>query len=287
MGHPMLRNTFCHLPGIGIKTETALWNQGLYCWEDILERPASGQAPRLKQRHCRDLDISARELAASNADYFAARLPSSELWRLFAEFQAKTAYVDIETTGLGKGLDHITSIALYDGERVRTYVHGVNLERFADDILDFSLLVTFNGRCFDVPFLERELSIPLPRAHIDLRFLLKGLGYRGGLKSVEQQFGLDRGGLVNVDGYFAVLLWRAFEQTGEQRYLETLLAYNAEDVLNLEQLLVEAYNRKLGQTPFDSQGLRQPFPGQNPHQADPQAIESIAAYLARRHPNRF
>ncbi len=32
--------------------------------------------------------------------------------------------------------------------------------------------------------------------------------------------------------------------------LETSLAYNALDVINLERLMVEAYNRKIGETPF-------------------------------------
>ena len=281
----MLRNTFCHLSGIGLKTEASLWSRGLYSWKDALN--GSAAAPRFMERHRRDLESSARRLADREAEYFAARLPASELWRLFGPFYQQTAYVDIETTGLGKGLDHITTIALYDGERVRTYVHGINLEAFADDILDYKLLVTFNGRCFDVPFLERELAMRLPKAHIDLRFLLKGLGYRGGLKSVERQFGLDRGGLQNVDGSFAVLLWNAFEQTGERRYLDTLLAYNAEDVLHLERLMVEAFNTRLAQTPFIEQGIERPFPGLNPYEADLEAIDSIKAYLAGRHPDRF
>jgi hypothetical protein len=283
----MLRNTFCHISGVGLKTEAALWSKGLYCWEDVLNGSALEAAPRFRQRHRRDLESSARRLADRDAEYFASRLPAAELWRLFGTFSSETAYVDIETTGLGKGLDHITSIALSDGERVRTYVHGINLEAFADDILNYKLLVTFNGRCFDVPFLERQLAIRLPKAHIDLRFLLKGLGYRGGLKSVEGQFGLDRGGLQNVDGYFAVLLWSAFEQTGDRRYLDTLLAYNAEDVLHLETLMVEAFNRKLEQTPFGGQSLEHPSPSRNPYEADLEAIEAIKATLARRHPDRF
>lgn len=43
-------------------------------------------------------------------------------------------------------------------------------------------------------------------------------------------------------GFFAVLLWQEFQQTGNIKALETLLVYNIEDVVNLETLMVLAYN---------------------------------------------
>ncbi len=71
--------------------------------------------------------------------------------------------------------------------------------------------------------------------------------------------GLDRGDLVGVDGYFAVLLWREYCRTKARRVLETLLAYNVEDAVNLESLLVQAYNLKLAGTPF-AESHRLPMP---------------------------
>ena len=127
-------------------------------------------------------------------------------------------------------------------------MQGRNLEEFSNDILDYKLLVTWNGRCFDAPILRRELNIPLdtpggpgnrhaaPMAHLDLLPVFRALGLRGGLKAVERLLGLDRGGLTGVDGWDAVRLWRAYEYSGEARFLETLLAYNAADVLSLERL---------------------------------------------------
>jgi len=32
----MLKNTFIHVPGLGIKTEQRIWNSGVYCWNDLL-----------------------------------------------------------------------------------------------------------------------------------------------------------------------------------------------------------------------------------------------------------
>ena len=110
--------------------------------------------------------------------------------------------------------------------------------------------MTYNGACFDLPVLRQAMGLPLKQAHIDLRFVLASLGLKGGLKSCERQLGLDRGPLADADGFTAVLLWQDYEENANERALDTLLAYNALDVVNLERLMVEAYNRKLAGTPF-------------------------------------
>ncbi|MEZ4549042.1 MAG: ribonuclease H-like domain-containing protein [Desulfobacterales bacterium] len=72
---------------------------------------------------------------------------------MFADFRHATAYVDIETTGLEN--PEITTISLYDGARIRYYVNGQNLDQFQDDITDYPLIVTYNGKTFDLPVIER------------------------------------------------------------------------------------------------------------------------------------
>jgi hypothetical protein len=62
--------------------------------------------------------------------------------------------------------------------------------------------------------------------------------------------GLDRGDLANVDGFFAILLWRDYQTRNNPQALETLLAYNIRDVVNLESLLIKAHNLKAARTPF-------------------------------------
>ena len=273
----MLKHSFCHLPGIGPKKEHRLWERGILTWEDFLEpgnEPFVAEKVQEQQNRVRD---SLRQLGQNNAEYFAALLPRAEMWRLFRTFRDQTAYLDIETTGMGRGLDHITCIGLYDGREIQSFVHGRNLEAFADRILDYKLLVTFNGSCFDLPFIERELQIQLPAAHVDLRFLLKSLGYAGGLKSVEKQFDLDRGCLSGADGFLAVLLWERFQATEDERFLETLLAYNAEDVINLEFLMTRAYTLKQAACPValddPAPEVLHPFP--NPYTAHAAVLEPL------------
>lgn len=274
----MLTHSFCHFPGIGPKREKQFWRKGIRTWQDLLLKGEKDVLTRQDQHWQTLVEESIRQLERGNAEYFAGLLPRSEMWRLFGEFKDQTAYLDIETTGMGQGLDHITCIGLFDGSSVQSFVQGQNLEEFADRILEYKLLVTFNGACFDVPFIERELQIAMPAAHIDLRFLLKSLGYAGGLKSVERQFGLDRGCLSNADGYLAVLLWKRFEATAEKRVLETLLAYNAEDVINLEVLMAKAYQLKRAACALTADTVTdtcldksQPFP--NPYCVHPEVLD--------------
>ena len=86
------------------------------------------------------LHESVARLAAGDANHFTDALPSSALWRVFPEFRDAVAYVDIETTGLGSPGDCITTIALYDGRSVHTYVQGHNLRDFCRDIERYNLL---------------------------------------------------------------------------------------------------------------------------------------------------
>jgi uncharacterized protein YprB with RNaseH-like and TPR domain len=116
----------------------------------------------------------------------------------------------------------------------------------------------------------------MKQAHLDLRYILASLGYRGGLKGCERQFGIERGELEDVDGFFAVLLWFDFYHCGNPRALETLLAYNTLDAVNLETLMVLAYNLKIQQTPFaQSHRLPLPTPPEIPFRADVETIQRI------------
>jgi uncharacterized protein len=272
----VVQNTFCHIPSISLKTEQRLWDTGLHRWDQCAEPLPGGVSKRKLSTILAHLPESHAQLARSNPLYFAALLPASEQWRLFAHFRASAAFLDIETTGLGGPGDHITTVVLYDGRSVRHYVHGQNLDEFPAAVQSYRLLITFNGKCFDVPFIERYFGIKLSAAQIDLRYVLKSLGYSGGLKAVEVKLGLDRKELRDVDGFFAVLLWQEYRRRGDPRALETLLAYNAADVLNLEPLMVTAFNMKLKSTPFhEMHRLPEPVPRTIPFRANQDVIERI------------
>jgi uncharacterized protein YprB with RNaseH-like and TPR domain len=253
----MLKRTFIHLPGVGHRGEAHFWRQGLNTWEDFLS------AKRIRGISPARFEWLKHELAGSldhveDAAYFADRLQAGEHWRLFKQFRPRTAYLDIETTGsLWPGL-LVTVVGLYDGQSMRQFVQGFNLQKFPKALAEIDLLVTFNGTQFDLPVLRAYFpELRLPPAHVDLRFLLARLGYKGGLKRIEPRFGIHRPNEVNgMDGYMAVLLWERY-QRGDKGALELLLTYNREDVVNLEVLMEAAFRisreRLCSQTPLGGQ----------------------------------
>lgn len=244
----MLENTFIHLPNFGPRRERRLWKSGIKSWDDFLGRFGPSQFHR---QCCRIIASSKYALDAGDSDYFASALQPGDAWRAFPHF-GKIAYVDIETTGLAPETDHLTVVGLFDGKRVHSYVHGHNLGDFARDIRQYDMLVTFNGSMFDVPFLKRHVpGLKMSRLHVDLRFILASLGVRGGLKRIEQQFGMEReDDLKGMTGYDAVKLWQAYKKGGDAAALDRLVRYNAADICNLRVLMEWAYAEKRKQTGF-------------------------------------
>ncbi len=236
----MLKRTFIHLPGVGPRREAHFWRQGVETWEDFL---AAERVAGLSRERFRFLKRDLRDSAAHAAmpGYFAERLQAAEHWRLFRAFP-RVGYLDIETTGtFWPGL-LVTVVGLYDGATMRQYVQGFNLREFPKAVQDFDMLVTFNGTQFDLPVLRSYFpDLVLPPLHVDLRFLLARLGYKGGLKKIEPRFGIQRPNEVDgMDGYMAVILWGRY-QRGDRTSLDLLLKYNREDVINLEVLMARAF----------------------------------------------
>jgi len=274
----MITSTFCHIPRIGVKTEQRLWEAGASDWDAFVHAAPAVLGKGSLATAASALDESRKRLDAGDAAWFDESLPAAESWRLYADFADDIGYLDIETTGLGARGDHITTIALYGRGELRTYVYGQNLDEFEQDVQDFNVLATYNGKCFDVPIIEGHFGQRLPQAHIDLRYVLGSLGYKGGLKRVEKALGLDRDGLDGVDGYFAVLLWNEYDKYADDAALETLLAYNAADAVNLERLLAKAYNMHVEDTPFSlTRMMDEPVAPEDKFHADPACVERVRA----------
>jgi uncharacterized protein YprB with RNaseH-like and TPR domain len=236
----MLERTFVHIQGIGLRTEKRLWDRGVETWHQFLNHGSpifSINRDRLVRQ-----EVEASLAHREDIRFFHDRLSSENIWRVFGAFKEKAVYLDIETSGADQGIDEITVIGLFDGKQVQTFVNGMNLDAFETAVAQYDLVITFNGACFDLPMIRRWFrNISLPPAHIDLRFLLRNLGYRGGLKKIEKDFGLERNSAIQgMDGFDAVRLWKAYEW-GDRAALETLIKYNEADTLNLRPLMERAY----------------------------------------------
>ena len=237
----MLQRTFMHIQGIGEKTEQRIWKKGIATWQDFLNWPG----PVFSPGRDRVIRAALKEslLHVDDPAYFKNLLPAAQSWRMYRRFKPKTAFLDIETSGLDHGMDEITVIGVYDGQKVFSYVNGFNLSDFEIHIAHYDMVITFNGTLFDLPFIKRSFpSITLPQGHIDLMYPLRKMGYRGGLKKIEKDLGISRGeDIQGLGGYEAVLLWRAW-QNGDKASLERLIAYNTADIVNLKPLMEMVYD---------------------------------------------
>lgn len=234
----MLTSTFIHVQGIGYTTERKLWDMGAHDWESYLELHQNiPLAEGKKSLILPCVEESVERLAERDYAYFARVIPPKDHWRAFGEFGGDIAYLDIETTGCN-GYDDITVIGLFDGCEMHSFVKGVNLEEFPKVVGKYKMLATFFGTGFDLPFIKRTFpKLKLDQLHIDLCFLLRRLGFKGGLKKIEGQFGINRRPEVDgMDGLDAVRLWHEYRR-GSREALDLLLTYNKEDVMNMETLL--------------------------------------------------
>jgi len=240
----MLTKSWIVFNGVGEQTESKLWGKGFFDWSDEhCFSKACGEFPKLRDQNPHRLSVL-DALKSRNAKLLAQNLPSNETWRLWHEFKENALFLDIESDGIGQW-SKITVIGTYFQGQYRAFVQGEDLDEAWDLLNQASLIVSFNGRQFDVPFIERHFGKSLGIPHIDLRFVAASLGYRGGLKKIEPQFGIKRDpNLKDIDGYQAVLLWRKSER-GDNEALKLLIDYNQADVENLIIIMRECWERKL------------------------------------------
>src|SRR5258708_23901960 len=138
----------------------------------------------------------------------------------------------------------VTMVGLYDGRKYEVFVEGDKLQELPAQLRNCSVVVTFNGAGFDLRFLKVAFpDLKLPPIHIDLRWVTRKLGMKGGLKSVEEKLGLKRAEEVeDLTGYDATVLW-AKHLRGEKSALAQLIQYNTEDVVHLKAIMEIAYDR--------------------------------------------
>lgn len=245
----MIRNTFIFIPGIGVKTEEYLWSKGILNWDLFKERSKVKGLSKSKRKLIEEyLNKIEKEDYRYCAYFFAKYLPSKEYWRVYKDFIDKTIFLDIETTGLSLYYDKITVIGTFNGKEVKIFIKDSNLEEFMDYIQNYEIIITFNGKTFDVPFIKKELpNIRIPPLHIDLRYLLRNLGFKGPLKKIEKELGIKRPeNIQEVNGREAVSFWNKFLR-GDNKALEKLILYNIYDIINLKYIMDICYIKKLSQ----------------------------------------
>ncbi|MFO8051819.1 MAG: ribonuclease H-like domain-containing protein [Thermoplasmatota archaeon] len=236
----MLRRSFIFLPGVGERTEERIWSEGILDWDLFLERKKAGPLRGCRKEKCDTLLGRTRDrLLQRDLGYFSRLLRPADNWRLWDEFGEGAVFLDIETMGTRR-FHPITVVGAWDGRDYTALVRGKDLDHGSIRSLldDATMLVTFNGRTFDIPMIESRYPGSVPDVpHLDLRFLGSRCGLRGGLKSVEISLGLARPDDVKgMSGEDAVRLWHLYDRDRNRNALKLLLRYNMEDTVNLETL---------------------------------------------------
>lgn len=242
----MIRNSFIFLPKINYKKELLLWKSGIKTWDDFLNaKKVPGIAGYKKIYFDRQLLKARANLYNFNSVFFHGLLPRTEHWRLYDFFKSEACFLDIETTGLSN-YSHLTLIGLYDGVNTKTMINGINFDVKAlkEELRKYKMIVTFNGAAFDLPFIEKRYPGLVPCVpHFDLRHACSKIGLKGGLKEIERQLGIKRKNPI-VEKFYggdAAMLWRMFKATGDDCYLNLLVEYNEEDIINLKAIADHVY----------------------------------------------
>jgi uncharacterized protein len=234
----MIESTFILLNGIGEMTERKLWRDGIATWRAFLDAQSlPGISTRRKVLFDDEVCRALEHWQHGRADYFATCLKPRDQWRLYEWLRPRAVYLDIETGG---PYGDITVVGLYGHGRMTSLVRGENLtrERLLEELSGYDLIVTFFGSAFDLPYLQARCpGLSFPQPHIDLCFVARRVGLRGGLKQIEPIAGIRRpASLRGLDGWDAVRLWNRWRSGHDDSARELLLAYNAADAANLQPL---------------------------------------------------
>lgn len=247
---------------------------------DVPELPFCVEHTELGPLHVRTLRLSGAH-RVGRAPVTAARRASSELLALLAldpQLAAcdieKALYLDTETTGLGPGagtVAFLVGLAFWDHdyglvvEQLLVRQLGEEapvLARVKERIEQASMLVTFNGKSFDMPVLRTRFvmgraTFPREPAHLDLvhvaRRLHKGRGVGSKLGTVEREvLGFVREN--DVPSGEVSQCYLHFLRTGDTRALLGVIDHNAWDVVSMAAM-VGLYGEPLEGTQLEAEDL--------------------------------
>jgi uncharacterized protein YprB with RNaseH-like and TPR domain len=218
----------------------------------------SGAPFYLIRRAVAELDEAVRAVDAAYHGALSDAASAARQWiaarcELDAVRPDDLVFIDLETTGLGSTpLFLIGAMAWEDGGLVvrqyfaRSYAEErAVLERFLGDVADKPLLVSFNGKSFDLPYVRvRSAATGVPfridPAHLDLlhvsRRIWKGRLPNCKLQTLERAV-CGRQRFADIPGSEIPQAYHDFVRTGDARQMATCLHHNLLDLVTLADLM--------------------------------------------------
>lgn len=245
----MITRTFSCFKGLSLDSEHKLWRSGCLTWRHFLIIGSSLFSPAKTVSILAQISAAQIALAARIPDYFLTRLSPGYRLRLFPEFRLGTAFLDIETDSLSPKAA-ITVIGIWFQNEYHSFVQGRDLDDFLTVWPHIKLLLTFNGKRFDVPIILRTFGLTVAPPQIDLLDEARAHGLVGGLKVIEKTLKISRSAEAQGDGCQAPLLWRQYQIMHDFVSLQHLIAYNRQDVVSLLMLTDYLWERAITDCPF-------------------------------------
>ena len=163
--------------------------------------------------------------------------------------------LDIETTGLNParnkfvlgGLFNLRDKTLHQVFAESRSEEEKALNEFAAEVSKLDMVVTYNGKHFDMPFIAKRLNAhrlqPVSPYNLDIYLVLNGHSplkkFVPNLKqkTVENYMGLWQTRADEISGGESVQLYNEYEKTGDAGLERKILLHNSDDVLQLTRLL--------------------------------------------------
>lgn len=167
----------------------------------------------------------------------------------------RIAAVDIETTGLNPSRNKFVLGGIMDLETKVIHQYFAEnrseeseaLSAFIDELSNFDMVITYNGKHFDLPFIQKRADhyeIPFESPYnLDLYLVLNGhspiKNFVPNLKqkTVENYMGLWQTRTDEISGAESVELYNLYEKSGDQKLRDKILLHNSDDVLQLARLM--------------------------------------------------
>lgn len=167
-----------------------------------------------------------------------------QYWRKLYDRHKKTALcLDIEVSRFNGPISVVGLYQPKDGLiECQQFVKGKDLirENLSKAFASCTMLITFNGRKFDIPRIKREFPGVVPNVpNLDLYLIARRLDLKASLKVLENSFGIDRLDPRTKRKGIAVRLWKRYIKYGDDKALALLLEYNKQDTVNLYPLAEE------------------------------------------------
>lgn len=189
---------------------------------------------------------------------WAGETTGSALWNFYFG-DLKVGALDIETTGLNPAVNKFILGGLFDTNK--GILHQVLAENRAEEkealseflelTAEMDVIVTYNGRHFDVPFMASRCENALQDYYagrglrlynLDLYQVIRGYSALRSIlpnlkqKTVENYMGLWETRTDEISGKESVDLYSFYEKTGDSSAKEKILLHNNDDVRQLTRL---------------------------------------------------